>query len=446
MSLNEFLGNLKSVSANSSKHDVSAQLGDLLSVNLSNHRIASQISSLQIELQSNQSVNLENLVEGQNYLDGDWPHFNSLVVSYLKFAKDVEPSSILKSHDLLLNFYNDLSIGFLNNSFGNHLSVLMYETTKMLVPMMKKVDFFLNLLDNGKKFKRLIFISTILTKVFNHLRSLKGHSNKKLLIIFIVNNLNKIYFIINNPLLCANIFANMNLLNLRFNQYPKSQQVEYRYILGRYYIIKNQVYKAYHHLNWCYTHSNKFNDNKNTLRILRFLIPVSILIGKLPSRQILNISIEFQQLYTPLVKYFKQGNFIGFQKTLFDNQEYFKSKFLLILLVQRSRVLIFRNLFFNTFKIIQSTRFSYDELQVAPRKSIGSAQQQSSLFGNQYLYQIINEPIDDAFIENVCVSLIENDLIRGNVLSRARTLVLSKKEPFTDITSVYSRKYGPSSS
>ncbi|CAM9021185.1 unnamed protein product [Wickerhamomyces anomalus] len=427
MSLDSFLGNVKSLTIDCAKTDVSTQLGSLLSINLSNQSIASQIASLQIELQSNQ-LDIDQLVEQQSYFDGDWNAFTSIVTSYLKFAKDVEPNSILKSHDLLLNYYNDLSIGFLNNSFGNHLSVLIYETTKILVPMMKKIDKYLNLLNNGKKFKRLIFISTILTKIFNHLRSLKGDSNKKNLIIFIVNNLNKIYFTINSPLLCANIFANMNLLNLNFNKYPKSQQIEYRYILGRYYMIKNQLYKAYHHLNWSYMNSHKLYNPQNTIRILRYLIPISILIGKIPSLQILNISIEFQQNYIPLIKYLKQGNHLQFQKTLYDNQLYFKSKFILILLIQRTKVLIFRNLFYKIMTITQSTRFSYDELATSLLKSIGTQQQQSQTLGNDsIMYQILNEPIDDLFVENVCVSLIENDLIRGNVLSRARTLVYLKK-------------------
>ena len=446
MSLDSFLGNVKSLTFDCAKTDVSTQLGSLLSINLSNQSIASQIASLQIELQSNQ-LDIDQLVEQQSYFDGDWNAFTSIVISYLKFVKDVEPNSILKSHDLLLNYYNDLSIGFLNNSFGNHLSVLIYETTKILVPMMKKIDKYLNLLNNGKKFKRLIFISTILTKIFNHLRSLKGDSNKKKLIIFIVNNLNKIYFIINSPLLCANIFANMNLLNLHFNKYPKSQQIEYRYILGRYYMIKNQLYKAYHHLNWSYMNSHKVYNTQNTIRILRYLIPISILIGKIPSLQILNISIEFQQNYIPLIKYLKQGNHLQFQKTLYDNQLYFKSKFILILLIQRSKVLIFRNLFYKIMTITQSTRFSYDELATSLLKSIGTQQQQSQTLGDDsIMYQILNEPIDDLFVENVCVSLIENDLIRGNVLSRARTLVLSKKEPFTDIPMVFKRKFGVNSS
>ncbi len=403
MSLDSFLGNVKSLSIDCAKTDVSTQLGSLLSINLSNQSIASQIASLQIELQSNQ-LDIDQLVEQQSYFDGDWNAFTSIVISYLKFVKDVEPNSILKSHDLLLNYYNDLSIGFLNNSFGNHLSVLIYETTKILVPMMKKIDKYLNLLNNGKKFKRLIFISTILTKIFNHLRSLKGDSNKKNLIIFIVNNLNKIYFIINSPLLCANIFANMNLLNLNFNKYPKSQQIEYRYILGRYYMIKNQLYKAYHHLNWSYMNSHKVYNTQNTIRILRYLIPISILIGKIPSLQILNISVEFQENYIPLIKYLKQGNHLQFQKTLYDNQLYFKSKFILILLIQRSKVLIFRNLFYKIMTITQSTRFSYDELATSLLKSIGTQEQQSQTLGNDsIMYQILNEPIDDLFVENVCV-------------------------------------------
>ncbi|CCH46655.1 PCI domain-containing protein 2 [Wickerhamomyces ciferrii] len=445
MSLDHFLNEVRSASVNSIGRDGSEQFANLLSVNLTTHQTAVRVSTLQKELQANQSLDLDKLVESQNYYDNDWLPFNSIVVSYLKFCRDINPRSILQSHDLLLYFYNDLSIAFLNNTYGNHMSKLMFETTKYLVPMMKRVDFFLNLQNNGKKFKRLIFVSTILTKVFNHLRSLKGQSNKKQLILFIVNNLNKVYFTINNPLLCANIFANMNLLNLKLSQYPKAQQIEYRYILGKYYMIKNQFTKAFHHLQWSYMKSSKIANEKNTLRILRLLIPVSLLTGRIPSKQALSISPEFQQHYYPLIKYLLTGNHIGFQKYLFDNQEYFKNKLLLIPLAQRSKILIFRNLLFNIMMWTQSTRFSYDQIGTTLRLSIGSPQQQSQLFGDQYLFQIINEPIDDSFIENVCVSLNENGMIKGNVLSRARTLVCSKKEPFTNIPAVYDRLFGPSS-
>jgi hypothetical protein len=412
------------------------QLSQTLSINLTHS--SQQISQLQNVLYTLDEANISQLVENQ-HLNDDWSQFRLLVTSYLVLCKHIDPWSILKSHDLLLSFFNQLSMAFMSTAYGELLCSLMKDTVSYIVPMMKKLDLVLNSI-KGKKYKRLTFISTVLSKVFNHLRSLKGSPVKKTLIIFIVNHLNTVYFIIGSPLLCANIFANVNLLELKFDRYPKGQQVEYRYILGRYYIIKDQLYKAYYHLSWSFR--NMIRGSDNLTKVLRYLIPVSLLIGRIPSKNVLEAFPELNRMYGPLIIHLMNGNHIGFQLHLFHNQNYFKSRGLLILLAQRAKIMIFRNLFLNIYKLNDINRLSYDQLQLALMKSIRSKEEQLNTFGNQYMYQIMNEQVDYAFVQNVCCSLIENDLIKGNVVASAKLVILSKANAFPPAHETYEVKFG----
>ncbi|KAH3677570.1 hypothetical protein WICPIJ_008977 [Wickerhamomyces pijperi] len=415
----------------------------LLSIDvINNEETVHQIAQLQPFLQSLNDQQIESRIKSMNLFDRDWGAFTLLAISYLKLVRDFNPSSILRSHDLFLIYYNDLTVSLLNNQFGNSLAHLFKDTTRFLIPLMKRLDHMLNENVKGKRFKRLIFISTSLTKVFNHLRALKVMSEKKKMIVFIVNRLNMVYFTINNPLLCANIFANMNnMQNFKFSLFAKEEQVEYRYILARYYIIKNQLTKAYFHLNWCFV-SNHSSSQVNALKILRYLIPVGLLIGRYPSKRFLQYIPELNEIYAPLCLHLKTGNFIGFQNHVQQYEDYFKSRKLLILLVQRSRILIFRNLIFNTFQLINSHRGNfrllYDEIQAALNKSInGPSQTQNS----QSLYRLDPSSqtvsIDDSLIENMIVSLIENNFLKGNNHTGLRTVILSRKEPFPNVFQQY---------
>lgn len=443
MASQQFLGQiLQASSSAANNNDVSSQLAELLSVDLSRSSTSAQVGALQGALSGATDAQLLKTVEDQKLFDGDWPAFESTVVSYLKYCRDLDPWSILKSHDLILTFFNDLAVAFMNTMHGNQLSTVMYNTVRYMMPLIKRVDVVLNAAVPGKKFKRLIFVSSVLSKLFNHVRALKGRSSKKVLTLFIANNLNKIYFIIDSPLLCQNIFANMNLLDHKFSQYPKAQQVEYRYILGRYYLIKNQIINSFTHLNWAFTHAPR-SEQKNILKILRYLIPVSLLAGRIPSKRVITQYPELHHHYTPLIIHMKTGNLFAFEQHLSQNQEYFKQKHILILLAQRSRILIFRNLFLNVQRTHPtSNRLTFIELQAALRKSIRSPQEQQHAFNDQFLYQTLDESVDIPFVENVCSSLIENYLMKGNLATKNQLVVLSRSDGFPDVFSTYQRIYG----
>lgn len=431
--MDAFLGQLRS--------SPPQQWNKLLSVDLAH--ASQQIATIQNSLTSVSQHQIEQSVENA-HLNDDWTSLNPLVVSFLVFCKNVDPWSILQSHDLLLSFLNQLSIAFMNGQYGEQLCPLMAETVSYILPIMRRVDLVLDSVP-GKNHKRLVFISTVLSKVFNHLRALKGSPKKRQLIIFIVNNLNKVYFIIGSPLLCANIFANVNLLELKFKKYPRAQQCEYRYILGRFYMIKNELYKAHYHLSWVFRNILR-GQNRNLIRVLRYLLPVSLLIGKVPSKQVLSQFPELYAMYSPLVIHMSNGNEFEFQRHLFMNQHYFKSKSLLILLAQRSRILLYRNLFYKVFQGVDINRLRYDQLQIALMVSLRSSEVQRNVFGDQYLYQTLNEDVDYAFVQNVCSSLIENDMIKGNVMASAKLVVLSKANPFPDVYGNVASKFGISGS
>jgi hypothetical protein len=454
MSLSQFFQTLGSIAASSTQKGTGEALARLLSVDISLDETAQTVSSLQAELQAHDNDSIANLVQSENLFDGDWPAFGGLVESYLKLCRDIDPSSVLKSNDLLLVFFNDLTVSVMNNNFGNHLAKLLHHTTNYVFPLIRRLDLILNEHIKGKKFQRLIFLSTCLSKLFNHLRSLKGWNEKKSLILFIVNRLNKIYFIIDNPLLCANIFSNMNLLNLNFQNFPKLQQCEYRFILGKFYLIKHKLFKSYYHLNWVYTHLHQA-DEKNRLKVLRFLIPMSLLVGRIPSKHLISQYNEFHSTYKPSIIDLINGNYLGFQSSLFENQAYFQSHDLLIILSTKSKLIIFKNLLANILKTNISLspndpnafKIPYSSISLALLKSIGTNEQQDHLFGTHHMFKfpIPESPQAQAFfVENVCISVIENDLMKGNILSKIQILILSKKTPLPPVFELYQDKYGVS--
>lgn len=58
------------------------------------------------------------------------------------------------------------------------------------------------------------------------------------------------------------------------------QQLKYRYYLARYYLIKYQLIESFNHLQWCLVNTSSLKNQKLTLELL---LPVSLILGKIPN-------------------------------------------------------------------------------------------------------------------------------------------------------------------
>lgn len=55
--------------------------------------------------------------------------------------------------------------------------------------------------------------------------------------------------------MCRTFISHLAKENIQIDMFPKSQQVTYRYYLGRYYLFESQVRKV-----WCYSESRETLD------------------------------------------------------------------------------------------------------------------------------------------------------------------------------------------
>jgi len=107
--------------------------------------------------------------------------------------------------------------------------------------------------------------------------------SKKAGVLCIVNQLFSIYFRLNTLRLCKNLLRPVETRNLH-EKSSKSQMVTYRYYVGRLYMFEDQYDKAESNLEYAYRHCCK-SALKNKKLILRYLIPVKLCCGRLPSPQ-----------------------------------------------------------------------------------------------------------------------------------------------------------------
>lgn len=399
-------------------------------------------------------------IERRNLFNDEWLAFNELVASFVRLSNQMNPYSMLESFDLYANFINDLSVAFTNKSHGYLLTPLIQDSIDMVIPMAAQLDLQLLLVESGRR-PRLVFLASILLKMFNNIRSQLGagdlvEATKKSIMLLIGVRLCLIYFALSNPLLCRNVFSNMNNANLRLSDFPKNQQIQYRYYLARFYMVKYQLVDAYQHLSWCLMNTpvNYMKDNRNVTTILRLMIPLGILIGKKPN--FMNICTIFYstrettptlwETYNALARAIELGSFRMFSNLLnqTENYEVLKKHQLLVLFAGKAPLLILRNLVRRVW-IIQGkqAKLDYDSIKCALKTSLaGMLLNAINCFGQKLEEEMLESEVDDFAVENCLVTLIDQNLLKGKLFPRLRVVSLSKSGVFPPVAAISFVKYG----
>jgi nuclear mRNA export protein PCID2/THP1 len=146
------------------------------------------------------------------------------------------------------------------------------------------------------------------------------------------------------------IFTNIQTNSPPLSLYPAAQRVTFLYYLGRFNFSNNHFHRAASCLQEAYLQTPPALLSHRTL-ILTYLIPCNILLGRLPSRQLLQRpeAQSMAPIYLPIAGSIKTGNFILFQQCLASNETYLFEKGLLLTLTHRLRPLLWRALSRRTF-------------------------------------------------------------------------------------------------
>lgn len=105
--------------------------------------------------------------------------------------------------------------------------------------------------------------------------------SKKVGVLYIVNELFSIYFSLNTLRLCKNLSRPVESRNLH-TKGSMGDMVTYRYYTGRLNLFEDQYAEAEVNLEYAFRHCHR-NAVHNKKLILRYLVPVKLYRGRLPS-------------------------------------------------------------------------------------------------------------------------------------------------------------------
>ncbi|KAI3402775.2 hypothetical protein KGF56_004449 [Candida oxycetoniae] len=348
--------------------------------------------------------------------DDDWLALNAVVSSFVRICVEMDPWSVLKSFDLYATYLNDLSVAFNNNAYGWLLSGVIKSTIRLVLPWALKLDRQMFYKEEGGKY-RLGYMAGVLLKIFNNIRINDSSTYKKSIILYLGNKLCYTYWKLDNPLLCQNIFSNMNNTSLKLEEFPHGEKLKYRYFLAKYYFVKYELVECFKHLEWCLVNTS---SKKNQKLIIELLLPIGLILGKKPNFKTLSVVqdeevLTLLELYESMFYSVASGDYESFRNIINHKEQYFKDKNLLLLL-NRMDVLVFRNLVKNVWRIMN--RPTSLSLEIVP------------IHGK-----------DTLFKENLLVTLIDSNLIKGK-LTTGKVLVLSKNDPFPNVFNIYTKRFG----
>lgn len=364
------------------------------------------------------------MVEAKGLNNGDWSSFDELCISYLTFARDVDPNNFFESYFSLIQLVTSLQIAF-NNNQGSILQGVVKSTLSTVLNHSRQLDTYDTL-------QRTNYLSTLLLKMFNNIRAEKSigeqYFSKKNVILFVANMLCRSYYILKTEPSCANVFSNIHTANLKFSNYSKSEQVEYRYFLGRFYLSKEQLSRAYDHLSWAF--KNCLPQTSQQRIILKYLIPASMLLGRLPTIQLLQRYNLLDQ-YGPLVMALKSGNYAGFMLYLEGPYKgWYIDMRVMFLFRNRAPIILLRQLIYRIW--IESGKpnvLKFQQVQAGLRFAL-------RLAPSGWYSQAGDENFE--ITENVFISLLNQRFLMGHIYSRRGLINLKAKGPFPAISAVNS--------
>lgn len=374
---------------------------------------------------------LKHQVKQVEFYDGGWPAFDEVVLSFVRLCSQLDPNLMVMLFDLYAQFLSDVSVAFTNLGHGALMASVIAPTVDTVVPMARKLDQQLKNYEADAVYPRLTFLAAVLLRIFNHIRSQLGDNTpeeKLQLLLYVSNKLCFIYNQIGNPLLCQNVFSNITTANLKFSQFAAADQLQYRFYLAKFYLIKHYLVESYRHFAWCVERCLP----RERERVLKYLVPLGMTLGRSPnfagiSRQA--GAMPWLAVYRDLAAAVSAGNYAGFTEAIARHEAYLKQMGLLVLVRSKLEIVLFRNLLRNVWKIQgQGLTLTYASIATALQLSWGTYCPQGG--------------VDLLVVENMVVSLVDQNLLRGKLVSSLAKVAVASSNVFPEISGIYSQKFG----
>lgn len=235
---------------------------------------------------------------------------------------------------------------------------------------------------------------------------------KRIGMLTLVNQLFKVYFCINKLHLCKPLIRAIDSSPFK-DSFSLSQTITYRYFVGRKAMFDSDYKSADEYLTYAFENCHRLSKRNKRL-ILIYLVPVKMLLGYIPSKQVLekyNV-LEFWELVNAVC----QGNLRLFDEII-EKHEAFFIQCGIYLIVDKLKNLAYRNLFKKVYTILNTHQIPVEALQEA-------------------LVFLGQTDVDLNETQCIVANLIYEGKIKGYISHQHRKVVVSKQNPFPSLSSL----------
>ncbi|KAA0722689.1 PCI domain-containing protein 2 CSN12-like protein [Triplophysa tibetana] len=236
--------------------------------------------------------------------------------------------------------------------------------------------------------------------------------SKKWGMLFLINQLFKIYFKINKLHLCKPLIRAIDSSNLK-DDYSVAQRVTYKYYVGRKAMFDSDFKPAEEYLSFSFTHCHR-SCQRNKRLILIYLLPVKMLLGHMPSNQLLR-KYDLMQ-FADVTKAVSEGNLLLLNEALVKHETFF-IRCGIFLILEKLKIITYRNLFKKVYYLLKTHQLPLDAFLVA-------------------LKMMKVEDVDIDEVQCILANLIYMGHIKGYISHQHQKLVVSKQNPFPPLSSV----------
>ena len=176
-------------------------------------------------------------------------------------------------------------------------------------------------------------------------------------------------------------------------------------------MFDNNLKEAEEYLRYAFEHCHR-DSVKNKRQTLIYLVPVKMLLGQMPSLKLLK-KYELEH-FTGVMEAVKEGNVIALNKALDTNEAVF-IKWGIFLILEKLKILTYRNLFKKVTLLMNSHQISIEAYTTALK-----------------LMQV--EDIDNDETACILANLIYQGRIKGYISFQHNKLVVSKQNAFPPLS------------
>ncbi|KAN0084802.1 hypothetical protein V8E54_001269 [Elaphomyces granulatus] len=304
-----------------------------------------------------------------------WTAFATFMKLYFSFIRDVNVGNLLETYNLLKGLVNQCVLALGDSQLGVIVLPTVFYLSKVLAKLAMGLDrrpeLIAHLLrqegqsqrdETAEKVTLVEQSANVVREAF--IKCLADRSGmpggaqgkpegKRVGIYLMANLCLKLLFQCGKLRNAEQMFASISAQSPPLDYFPASQRVTYLYYLGRYLFSNNLFFPARTALQAAYDQSPRQALKQRHL-ILTYLIPCNIIMGRFPSRVLLQRpeATVLVDRFAPICQLIMSGDYIAFRRHLSVDSpaaEWFAAKGILLQLRNRCEILVWRSLIRKVF-------------------------------------------------------------------------------------------------